>query len=198
MPYLPEDFTHPTVMPQAYGADVLHAIRVIEEKWARFYPQVNYFCLRKDVTVVPKNAQGDVDTESVSGTAGGTVFDPVLGEAVDNAALVSGWKQPHLSGDTRAVSPERFMDPVRVHAQVRREAKEKELKKLGFDEVRDLLLTIPTSMLDKLGIVVTQGDRFVWDNDLFEVLQFETTGYWKNTNLRLYMILNCRHYHPGS
>jgi hypothetical protein len=194
--YLPEDFTHPTVMPQAYGADVLHAIRVIEEKWVRFYPQVNYFCLRKAVTVAPKNAQGDVDTQSLTGEAGTTVFDPILGEAVDNASAT--WKQPHLSGDRRAVSPERFMDPVRVHAQVRREAKEKELKKLGFDEVRDLLLTIPTSMLDKLGIVVTQGDRFVWDNDLFEVLQFETTGYWKNTNLRLYMILNCRHYHPGS
>jgi hypothetical protein len=196
MPYLPEDFTHPTVMPQAYGADVLHAIRTIEEKWARFYPQVNYFCLRKAVTVVPKNAQGDVDTQSLSGVSGTTVFDPILGEAVDNTSTV--WKQPHLSGDTRAANPERFMDPIRVHAQVRREAKEKELKKLGFDEVRDLLLTIPTSALDKLGIEVTQGDRFVWDNDLYEVLQFETTGYWKNTNLRLYMILNCRHYHPGS
>lgn len=196
MPYLPEDFTHPTVMPKAYGADVLHAIRVIEEKWARFYPQVNYFCLRKAITVVPKNGQGDVDTQSLTGEVGTTTFDPILGEAVDTTGTF--WKQPHLSGDTRAASPERFMDPVRVHAQVRREAKEKELKKLGFDEVRDLLLTIPTSILDKLGIEVTQGDRFVWDNDLFEVLQFETTGYWKNTNLRLYMILNCRHYHPGS
>jgi hypothetical protein len=196
--YLPEDFTHPTTFPSAYGKDVHLAIRVIEEKWARFYPQVNYFSLNKAVTVVPKSASGDVDTESMSGTAGGTVFDPVFGEAVDNAALSGGWKQPHLSGDRRAVSPERFLNPVRVHAQVRREAKEKELKKLGFDEVRDLLLTIPVSMLDKLAITVTQGDRFVWDNDLYEVLQFETTGYWKNTNLRLYIVLNCRHYHPGS
>lgn len=197
MVYLPEDFTHPTTFPHAYGRDVLHAIRQIEERWVRFFPQVSYFPLNKSVTVIERT-NGDVDTESVSGTAGGTVFDPILGEAVDNAAATGKWKQPHLSGDRRAVNPEKFFPPVRLHAQVRREAKEKELKKLGFDEVRDLLLTIPTSMLDKLGITVTQGDRFVWDNDLFEVQQFETTGYWKNTNLRLYIILNCRHYHPGS
>lgn len=197
MVYLPEDFTHPTTFPKAYGRDVHHAVRQIEERWTRFFPQVAYFALNKAVTVVPR-VNGDVDTASVSGTTGGTVFDPILGEAVDNAALAGQWKQPHLSGDRRAVNPEKFAAPVRVHAQVRREAKEKELKKLGFDEVRDLLLTIPTSMLDKLGITVTQGDRFVWDNDLFDVQQFETTGYWKNTNLRLYIVLNCRHYHPGS
>jgi len=198
MAYLPEDFTHPTEFPKAYDRDVLTAIRIIEEKWARFYPEVTYYCLSKGVTVVPKSATGDVDTESVSGTAGGTTFDPVLGEAVDNAALTGGWKQPHLSGDRRAVNPEKFMTPLRIHAQVRREAKEKELKKLGFDEVRDLLLTIPVSLLDKLGVTVTQGDRFIWDNDLYEVLQFETTGFWRNTNLRLYLVLNCRHHHPGS
>lgn len=197
MVYLPEDFTHPTTFPHAYGRDVLHAVRQIEERWVRFFPQVSYFPLNKSVTVIER-VNGDVDTESVSGTTGGTVFDPILGEAVDNAAATGKWKQPHLSGDRRAVNPEKFFPPVRLHAQVRREAREKELKKLGFDEVRDLLLTIPTSMLDKLGITVTQGDRFVWDNDLFEVQQFETTGYWKNTNLRLYIILNCRHYHPGS
>lgn len=198
MPYLPEDFTHTTQFPQAYSKDLLAQIRVIEEKWRRFYPEVTYYPLNKAVTVVPRTPSGDIDTASVSGTAGGTTFDPVFGEAVDNAALAAGWKQPHLSGDRRAVNPERFHDPIKVRAQVRREAKEKELKKLGFDEVRDLLLTIPVSLLDRLGITVQQGDRFIWDNDLYEVLQFETTGYWKNTNLRPYIILNCRHWHPGS
>lgn len=198
MPYIPESITMPTVFPREYSADVQHAIAIIEERWRRFFPQVNYYCLNNKVTNVPVTASGDIDTESVSGEAGGTAFDPVWGEAVDNLAITGGWKQPHLSGDRRAVNPEKFMAPERIHAQVRREAKDKELKKLGFDEVRDLLLTIPLSLLDERGIVVSIGDRFIWDNDLFEVLQFEKTGYWKNTNLRLYMVLNCKHYHPGS
>jgi len=198
MPYIPENFTMPTGMPLAYEKDVLTAIRIVEEKWTRFYPQIRYFSLNKAVTNVPLTSTGDIDTESVSGTAGGTTFDPVWGEAVDPVALASGWKQPHLSGDRRAVDPEQFATPVYINAQVRREAREKELKKLGFDEVRDLLVTIPLSLLDKLAITVTQGDRFIWDNDMFEVLQYETTGYWKNTNLRIYMVLNCRHQHPGS
>lgn len=195
MTYLPEEFTHETVFPRAYGKDVHLQIRMIEEKWRRFHPIISYYCLNKAVTVGPVTTAG---LANAVGTTGGTAFDPITGEAVDNAALTGAWKQPHLSGDRRAVNPERFLAPIKVHAQVRREAKEKELKKLGFDEIRDLLVTIPTSVLDKLGIVVTQGDRFIWDNDLYEVGQFETTGYWKNTNLRLYNVLNCRHWHPGS
>lgn len=201
MVYIPANFTLPTGFPQAFSKDALTQIRMIEEKWRRFYPEISYYCMNVATTNVPlatDGASGEIDTESVSGTAGGTVFDPIWGEAVDNAALTGGWKQPHLSGDRAAVNPEKFMDPVRVNAQVRREAQSKELKKLGFDEVRDLLVTIPASMLDALGIVVRQGDRFVWDNELFEVLQYTQTGYWKNTNLRFYLVLNCKHYHPGS
>lgn len=195
MTYLPEEFTHDTVFPRAFGKDAHLQIRLVEEKWRRFYPEINYYCLDKNVTVAPAESGG---LAQATGTTGGTAFDPITGESVDPAALTSAWKQPHLSGDRRAVGTERFLEPIKLHAQVRREAKEKELKKLGFDEVRDLLLTIPASMLDKLAITVQQGDRFIWDNDLFEVTQFEATGYWKNTNIRLYLVLNCRHWHPGS
>lgn len=196
--YLPADFTMQTVFPIAYAKDVLFAIRMIEEKWRRFFPEINYFGLNKAVTNVVQTAPGTIDVESVAGETGTTAFDPIFGEVVDNAAIAGKWKQPHLSGDRRAVHPEQMTAPLKVHAQVRREAKKKELQKLGFDEVRDLLLTIPLSLLDKLALTVQHDDQFVWDNEMYVVKQFEPTGYWKNTNLRLYMVLNCAHYRPGS
>lgn len=194
-PYLPVDYTMGTTFPAEYGKDVLQQISVIEEKWKRFYPVINYYCLSKRVTVIQ---DGNVDNPV--GESGTTAFDPLWGEDVDPVMFTEGWKQPHLDEtDTAAAANTRFyMDPVPVHAQVRREAHDIELKKLGFDRVRDLLVTIPVSLLDKAGIRVEPGDRFIWDNDVYEVQQRERTGFWKNTSLRIYIVLNCEHARLGS
>jgi hypothetical protein len=134
------------------------------------------------------------------GVAPNTVFDPLWGEAVDDEVLPGDgtYVQPHLSGTADATVDVRLADPVMIHAQVRREAKERELKRLGFDEIRDLLLVFPTTLLDIAGITVQQGDQFTWSNHKYQVLQWRDTGFWKNTDLRLYIVCNCEHLKVGS
>lgn len=191
MPYLPTEPTMETTFPQEYGPDVLQAIRIIEEKWERHFVPINYHCLNKATVAV-----ADVDT--VSGEVGASGFDPLWGESVDPALIGQQWQQPHRNPNAEAANTTVFMDPVKVHAQVRREARDDELKRIGFDRFRDLLVTIPLSLLDKAGITCQQGDRFIWDNETFQVEQMNRTGFWKNTNLRIYMVLNCEHSRLGS
>lgn len=195
MTYLPFSLIDETVFPLAYGKDLLQALSIVEEKWARFYPRVNYYSLNKSITPMVED-----NVDQPVGEPGTTAFDPLWGEVVDPQMLVSGWTQPHRDeSDTLAAgNPEQFLDPVKLHAQIRREAKDQELKKLGFDEVRTLLLTIPLSLLDRADVTVQHGDRIVLDNETYRVEQFTTTGYWKNTNVRIYMVLNCQHARFGS
>ena len=191
MPYLPTSPTMETTFPQEYGPDVLQGIQIIEEKWIRHFPQISYFCLKKGIVAVDS-----IDT--VSGEVDGSAFDPLWGETVDPALLAQTWQQPHQNASAEAANTAVFEDPEKIHAQVRREARDDELKKLGFDRFRDLVLTIPLSLLDRAGITAQQGDRFIWDNDLFQVEQINRTGFWKNTNLRIYMVFNCEHARMGS
>mgnify|MGYP001606644484 CR=1 FL=1 len=195
MAYLPESLTNETAIPRGFHQDFQEQVRVVNEKWQRHYPLIKYFCLKKVVTPVGQA----VDTPI--GATPNTVFDPLWGESIDKDAMVGGaYIQPHVSGvsGVDATDPPQYEPAVDIHAQIRRDAKERELKRLGFDEVRDILVTIPTSLLDAAGITVQQGDRLIWDNDLYEVLQKQRTGYWKNTNLRLYVVMNCEHARMGS
>jgi hypothetical protein len=189
MPYLPLKHVEDTNFPVGYGKDLLLQIRMIEEKYNRHYPTLKYHSLRKAVT--PR-----VDLNTPIGEPTTTQFDPLYNEAVPVNTVQ--WQQPHLSGSLVAPNPELFDPPVEIHARVQREAKEKELKKYGFDEFRDLLVFAPASMFDNYGMSVQQGDKLEWDDDPYTVLQYELTGYWKNTNLRLYVVMNCQHYRAGS
>ena len=73
-----------------------------------------------------------------------------------------------------------------------------DLKRYGFDKFRDLLAFSPLSLLDKLSLTVEVGDYFVWDGDEYEVLQYSRDGYWKNSNVRLYLVMNCENRRQGS
>ena len=190
MTYLPVDPTMRTEFPREYGADVLQQISVIEERWKRSFPEVDYFCLLK--------ATAPVSVDTVSGVVDEAGFDPLWGESIDPSIAGTAWQQPHRNDGVRAANATKFDDPVKIHAQVRREARDDMLKKLGFDRFRDLLVTIPLSLLDEAGVTCQQGDRFVWDDEVFQVEQLNRTGFWKNTNLRLYMVLNCEHSRWGS
>jgi hypothetical protein len=130
-----------------------------------------------------------------------TQFDALWGESVDDRMQLpnEGWQQPHTTdAEADIAEVEKHDGPFYVHAQVRREPTEKELKKYGFDKVRDLLVHVPISLIDKMGIKVQPGDWFVWDDTEYSVLQVERTGYWMNTNIRLYFALNCEHRRRGS
>lgn len=196
MTYLPESYLHETEFPHGLSKDLAMQIRMIDEKYARFYPRIQYFCFRGDAA--PAANDGNLPVQVVA-QPNGSAFDPLWGETVDPAQAVDGvWKQPHSDGARVAADPERFHAPVTIHARVQRVAKEKSLKKWGFDKVRDILLFIPAATCDKFGITVREGDEFEWDGDRYHVVEEDSDGYWKNTNLRLYRVLNCEHKHSGA
>ena len=194
--YLPKDYTHGTKFPGAISKDLQTQIRMIEERWIRFYPQVEYHAFSGDVrpTTNPAGTQ-----EGVLGEAGGSAFDSLWGETVDAAQISTGvWKQPHRNAGSVAANPEIRYPMQRIHARVKRESREKELKQYAFDQIRDLTVDIPLSLLDAAGITCRPDDEFVWDGYRYVVMQTETTGYWKNTNIRLFMTLYAEHARSGS
>ncbi len=191
MSYLPPTPTDPTVWPEAYGKDIAVQIRLISEKWKRMFPLLSYYRLKKATTPA-------TDPDTPVGETGETQFDPVWGEGVPASMATTGWEQPHGDAASDAANPELFESPLELNFRVQRVVKETDLKKYGFDQMRDLLLFIPLSILDEAGVTVVHGDYVVWDGDQYTVLQFDRVGYWQNTNARLYMALNCEHRRLGA
>lgn len=197
MPYLPPPAVDDTQFPKAYGADLAVAVRMLEERWRRFYPVITYTSLDKRTTPVTRTSQ-------TSGEVGATQFDTLWGESVPTGLKDTGWRQPHLSTQVdpatavQAAEPSVYLNPRPLHARIQRVARRDLLQKLGFDRLRDLLVTIPTSLLDASGITVTQGDRFIWDNELYEVIQWSPMGWWMNTSVKLQLVLNVQHARRGS
>lgn len=199
-PYLPPSSTNDTVFPRAIKADLRQAIRLIEDLYRRMYTVITYYPLLKAVTSVcdeegvGSEAPAIIQDDTLVGEMGTTIFDPLWGESVPTSEEATGWEQPHANPTHDATDSRGAFDTgVKIHARVQREAKDRTLKKLGFDKIRDLLIFIPLSMLDNLGIQVEAGDEFDWDGERFKVLQRRRTGYWKNTNIRLYIAINAEH-----
>jgi hypothetical protein len=181
------------VFPRVNAKDLQSQIRLIEEQYRRFYPLIQYSCLKKAVTPSAPTLTGD---RLVVGKAGTTKFDPVWGESVDSAAVE--WSQPHATaGTVPAADVELYHTPVPINARVQRINKETQLKKYGFDKVRDLTLFIPLSLLDRAAITVKNGDLFDWNAHSYTVIEQNTNGYWKNTDLSLYMVMNCEQRRRG-
>lgn len=186
-PYLPVNLTEDTEFPEAWGKDLRHELRMIEERYHRHFPEIDYYQMKKAATpTIPP---------AISGEPANTQFDPLWAESVD--PNMATWQQPHLSGTLKAADVDVFFDPVPIHARLQRENLELELKKYGFDQVRDLLVFVPLTFFDSNNIAVSAGDKFVWDDDEYRVLQFDRTGFWKNTNLRIYMAINAEHLRAG-
>lgn len=197
MPYLPSSFLHDTAFPEAYDADVRMQIRLIDEQVKRFFPRVLYYCLLNLVGIAGTDPITGI--EAPVGAAGQNTFDDLYGEIVDPALAGQAWKQPHRDAVLAAgVEVERYAGPVEVPARVQRELKDYDLKKYGFDEMRDLLLHIPAFTLDSLGITSVAGDKFIWNGEEYTVLQVKEAGYWKNTNLRLWVNIMAEHRRRGS
>ena len=199
MPYLPVDPLNQTTFPKPWGKDLSVAISLIEERYRRHYTNIQWHSLKIDITEVSGAETTSEDLDVAVGSAGTTKIDPLYGEAIDPDDS-GNWQQPHLSGDTAAaaVDVDLFDDPVELFMRVQRETIDLDLKLYGFDRVRDLLCYVPLSFFDKFGLTVHAGDYFVWDGDPYDVLQFDRVGYWKNTNLRLYMLINAEHRRHGS
>lgn len=197
-PYLPPAAIEDTRFPRAFTKDLRMQIRMIEDLFRRTYPIIDYYVQQKAVTSVCVE-EGSADPETilagtVVGEPGTTQFDPLWGEPVPGSMEGTGWEQPHGNAAHDATDSRGVFDlPVEIHARIQREAKDYTLKRLGFDKIRDLLVFIPTSMLDAQGIQVEPGDEFVWDGERFQVIQRRRDGWWKNTNIRLYVAISAEH-----
>jgi hypothetical protein len=189
VPYLPPDVIEETVLPQPWGKDLRNLIRIIEEKWRRFYPLVPYHQLATSPTT-PAN------TNTPNGAAGSTLFDPLYGEAVD--PTMTTIVQPHLSGTFNAANPEVFDDPVTFNIKVQPFELDVVEKLYGFDKTRQLVLTAPTSTLDRNGITVQEGDTVEWDGKIFRVHEVTLDKFWLNTNLPLFIVWTCSAWRVGS
>ena len=198
MPYLPEDYLHDTLFPEAFDEDVRTQIRLIDEQAARFFPAITYYCALRTVGI----AVTDTVTGGPApvGATGQNTFDPLWGEIVDPTLAGQPWEQPHLHPTLQAGTEEieRYGAPVQVRARIQREVKDYELKRYGFDEMRDILVHIPVATLDRLGLTVFPGDKFVWDGDEFTVKQDRGSGWWKNSNIRLWRTLMGEHKKRGA
>lgn len=238
MPYLPDGMMpiEETEFPRAFDADLIQQVRMIREKWVRFFPTLTYYSLSKSTVISSDNLSKpagatDLDSGAISespidavspspdptdaaafgsasvvfkirkkGDVPATQYDPLWGESIAENAVLTDWKQPHGSQDVPADTKkvDQYYGPFSINAQVKRDAKKTELQKIGFDEIRDLLVYIPVSILDAFGITVTEGDYFVWDMREYTVVRVNSTGYWKNTNIALYVALNCENRRHGS
>jgi hypothetical protein len=195
--YLPVLPLNDTYRPEGYGKDVITAISQIDEMWRLRFPLLPYYQLLKKTTPSPGLTDPVSDDENApTGEIGASAFDPIWGESIPSD--LSTWEQPHGDDEPDAPRPELHADPVKLHIRIQRENLEQELKKYGFDEVRDMIGFIPLSHLDAAGVRVQNGDYLIWDDDEYEILQHDRVGYWKNTNLRLYMLLNLQHRRAGS
>ena len=190
MPYLPPHVIEGGQFPSSYGVDLFTEIKLIEESWRRHYPLIQYAPISKSPTAVT-----DITTQ-LSGQANTSKFDPMWGESIDSSIAV--WQQPHASGTVQAAEPTLYQPPRSINARIQRVAREDTLKKIGFDRIRTLLLTIPTSLLDSIGVTCAAGDRFVWDNEIYEVLQWHPQGWRFNSTVKMYVWLNCEHAKRGS
>jgi hypothetical protein len=155
-------------------------------------PICAYYPILKDTTT-----PATLDTPV--GTSGNTIFDPLYGEAVDQNMLGAGViSQPQLSGIYNSANPEIFDNPVEMNIQIQMSELDNVLKRYGFDKTRTLVCRIPTSILDKNGVTVVEGDYLVWDGREYSITEVQQDSFWHNTNVPLFLVFGCNARRIGS
>jgi hypothetical protein len=191
MPYLPPALIDDQPFPQAWGRDFFLQVRMVNSQYRRHYSWADYYQLK----IAPTAADSSFDP---IGDAGTTKFDPLYGESVDST--LTAWKQPHgTNGAVKAAGVDLFYDPIRIPRKFRKDTRDEELHKYGFDLTRKATVTIPAALLDEVGITVHAGDKLRWNNEEFNVLQTAPAGWWPgSSNLFLFMVLSVEHRRRGS
>lgn len=215
--YIPDESMNPTVFPLAKKGDFEFFSRRIQEQWKRFYPIVKLRTLRHFPTTLFDDATtpeaiaaelaGDTKFKPIAAinrksglNTGGTNVDPLYMESVPEGTSPY-WQQPHSSVE----SPERdadqwpnHRDPVDVHVALRVTVNEYVLKRWGIDEDFDIIAMFNTPELDERGILISVGDRFLWQGQEYEIHQRRPEGWWANTDLFFHLICNCKRVRRGS
>lgn len=211
--YIPDKSENPTVWPIPRERDFFFHARNIKEQWHRFYPLINLRTLKLfpttlyDVTPEEAAAEGDdrfkpiaaINRKSGDGS-GGTLLDPLYMESVPQGTSPY-WQQPHSAVE----SPERdaekwneYRDPREVHVFVKVDVNEYLLKRWGIDEDFDIIAIFNTPELDERGILISVGDRFLWQGQEYEIHQRRPEGWWMMTDLFLHLVCNCKRVRRGS
>lgn len=196
MTYIPPSILNDTEFPQVEpcSCDLQTSLELINEKWELSFPEVDYFqLLRTPTEAIPE--------EFNSGKAGETIVDDLWGEDIPTT-LTAEWVQPHsntvvgLAAD--ATDTQVHAPAVKLHAALQLEPTERELKKVGIDKRKAIIATIPTYMLDLNVVTCKKGDYFIWRGEQYEVLAVHDKGYWYNTNVYLYIVLDLNRRRLGS
>lgn len=185
--YLPANPLPATIFPQAAGRDFLFQVRQISEKWRRMFPLLGYYQYKYFPSV---QTPGDYSTPLGGGFSGGTLIDPLYNEPIPQG-MTDANDDPHLSGPIGGGNPKQFHDPVPVNICLRKDVQDLELRRWGFNKVRPAFAVIPLDLLDRAGIVVSIGDEFDWGSERFEVMEYRSSGYWKNSVSTFFLILGC-------
>ena len=198
MPYIPPSAVNSSYIPKGTGRDLSKAMQYLKEKFKRFYPKIKYYMLKTNPTVEgTDNMRGDPTV-----TPPDTVYDSFYGEAVPSEASTKGVVQPHentTEGDAiDATDLLKYKDMVEVNAEIRTEPTRKELDKWGIDEMKDLIVFFTTPLLDELNIIINIGDKFEWDGMPYQITEWYKKGYWKFTNIPLYIMAQAKRLRKGS
>lgn len=192
--YIPRRSENPTTFPVALEADLEFAARKSIEMWARFYPTVRYKRIKLAATPVstPKGLSG-------VGT-GGTVVDDLYGESVPDHGD-SSWRQPHSTVESAAADAHdhhQYEAAQDVHCYLRVDVADYELKRYGIEEQFNLLGIFAAAELDERKIIVSQGDRFLWQGQEYQIHERKLSGWFFNTDIPLYVVTTCDRVRRGS
>ena len=200
MPYLPPGVLNDTDFPTAgrCDLDLLTTLGLISERWQSAFPEVDYSMIAW--TPTPALAENDY----ISGVPGETRVDDLWGEDIDpgqalpdrgdgappigfDEAAGASFGQAHGNPSLSATGNRKWREAAKVHAQVTSGASTKVIRRLGLDDFKGLVLTVPTVLMDRAGLIASHGDRFVWDGEPWDVVQVFVRDRWLNTNVYLYV-----------
>ena len=188
-----QDVLFDTTFPTAHDKDLAMNIRVLREKYERFYPIIGYRQLNLGV---PDPQEGDVP--DVVPPPEITEIDDLWGEPVATGQLPGlDWMQPHTT-DLEATEGDKRLPAINIHAHVNHEPGEKALSRYAIDEKRVVITTLFVPILQDHSITVRHGDRYFWKNHVLEVLKWTRRGYWKDTSYHLYIETVAKYARYGS
>lgn len=185
--YQPPSVIHDSRLTRASAGGLRTANKLLIEKWELLYPFIPW----KMLDLLPQAAVVAGAAELSSTPGGGTVFDPLYGEAVPVDAS-GNFTQPHgdsSGANTDATARTRYKTPINVPLHIRREKPENPLTEQGEDASRKYTIVIPTAVLDKYGVVANVGDRLTYHAHFIEIyeVRIPERGYWKHTNIPMYI-----------
>jgi len=193
--YLDQPGPLPKAIIHADDADLSLALRVLTEKWHRFYPPLAYYQLDFEVTGV------DEPSTELSGELPGTKVDPLWGGPMPPTPD-DHWHNPHgqdaIGTPLNPTTAKKYKDVVNLPIYVLKNPTDYTLSRYGIRNKRQMIATIPLIVCDQYQVTLRVGDHFIWDGEKWEVLVVHEKMPWKRTNYFLYAVLETQRLVEGS